>query len=98
MMLNNIKLIFHVNRSLTMAQAKAISYGPGPESHQGFQMAYFQAKNPNMGKFRRVLRWQVLVYFAAIWYILWLFGIFCGYLVGILFPFWYIVPIEIWQH
>jgi hypothetical protein len=30
-----------------------------------------------------------LVYFTAIWYILWLFGI--------SFPFWYVVPRQIWQ-
>jgi hypothetical protein len=30
-----------------------------------------------------------LVYFVTIWYILWSFGIF--------FPFWYIVPRQIWQ-
>jgi hypothetical protein len=29
------------------------------------------------------------VYFTAIWYISWLFGIF--------FPFWYVVSITIWQ-
>jgi hypothetical protein len=30
-----------------------------------------------------------LVYFTAIWYSLWLFGI--------VFPFWYFVPRKIWQ-
>jgi hypothetical protein len=29
------------------------------------------------------------VYFVAIWYILWLFGIF--------FLFWYVVPLKLWQ-
>jgi hypothetical protein len=70
-------------------------------STQGCQMAYFQNKDTNLGKFWRVLQWKVLIYFMAIrpilrplgifvviWYILWLFGIFS--------PFWYIVPIEIW--
>jgi hypothetical protein len=50
------------------------------------QMAYFKIKNPNLGKFRRVLEWKMLVYFMAIWsslrpHILWLFGIIYGYLV-----------------
>jgi hypothetical protein len=49
----------------------------------------FTPKNPNVGKFRRVLRWKMLlylrpfglfydhfVYFAAIWDNLWLFGTF----------------------
>jgi hypothetical protein len=30
-----------------------------------------------------------LIYFAAIWYICWLFGIF--------FPIWYVVTSKIWQ-
>jgi hypothetical protein len=43
-----------------------------------------------------------LVYFTAIWYFLRPFGIFYGHLVflrpfGIVLPFWYIVPIKIWQ-
>jgi hypothetical protein len=45
---------------------------------QGCQMAYFQAKNPNLGKFWSDLQWNVLVYFMAIWSILQPFGLFCG--------------------
>jgi hypothetical protein len=66
-------------------------------------MAYFQTKNPDLGKFWRVLHWKVLefrlfygylVYFMVIWYthsmvILWLIGIFYCYLV--FFPVWYVV-------
>jgi hypothetical protein len=37
-----------------------------------------------------------LVYFMAIWYSLWPFGIFYGYLVYFS-PFWYVVPRKIWQ-
>jgi hypothetical protein len=52
-------------------------------------MASFYTKNPNLGKFWRVLQWKVLVYFMEIWSILWPFGrhilcpfdIFYGYLV-----------------
>jgi hypothetical protein len=52
-------------------------------------MAYFRAKNPNLGKFRSVLQWKRLVYYMAIgpilrlgiWYILWLSGIFFPFLV-----------------
>jgi hypothetical protein len=56
-------------------------------------MAYFQTKNPNLGKFWRDLKWKMFVYFVAIWYILWPFGIVCGHLVyfvsilSILLPF-----------
>jgi disulfide bond formation protein DsbB len=37
-----------------------------------------------------------LVYFTAIWYILWMLGIFCGNLVYF-FAFWYVLPCKIWQ-
>jgi hypothetical protein len=64
---------------------------------QGCQIACFQAKNPNLGKFWRVFQWKMLVhksygylvyfmygqliYFVAIWYILCLFGILFPFLV-----------------
>jgi hypothetical protein len=57
---------------------------------QGCQMACFQTKNPNLGKFCRDLQWKMLIYFMAIWYILWLFGIFCGYVVYFV-AIWYIL-------
>jgi hypothetical protein len=38
-----------------------------------------------------------LVYFKAVWYILWQYGIFYSYLVYIFSPFWYVVPRKIWQ-
>jgi hypothetical protein len=44
-------------------------------------MVCFQTKNTNLGQFWRVLQWKMLVYFMAIWYILWPFGIVYGYLV-----------------
>jgi hypothetical protein len=57
----------------------------------GCQMACFQTKNPNLGKFLRDvvgifycrfgLFYTHLVYVVVIWYILWLFGIWYGYLV-----------------
>jgi hypothetical protein len=36
-------------------------------SDRGCQMANFQTKNPNLGKFWRDLRWKILVYFMAVW-------------------------------
>jgi hypothetical protein len=50
-------------------------------------MVYLQTKNPNLGKFWRVLQWKGLVHFMAIWSNLLTFGIFvdiwyfCGLLV-----------------
>jgi hypothetical protein len=38
-------------------------------------MVYFQAKNPNLGKFWRALYWKMLIYFMAIWNILRTFGL-----------------------
>jgi hypothetical protein len=46
----------------------------------GCQIEKFQTKNPNLVNFWRALQRNMLVSFTAIWYILWLFGIFCGYL------------------
>jgi hypothetical protein len=46
----------------------------GRVGNQGCQIAYFQTKNPDFGKFWRVLQWKILVYF-------WPFGPFYGYLV-----------------
>jgi hypothetical protein len=49
---------------------------------QGCQMVlYCQTKNPNLGKFWRVLQWKMSVYFMVICHILWTVGIFHGYLV-----------------
>jgi hypothetical protein len=61
---------------------------------QGCQMVCFQTKNPNLGKFWRVLQWKILVYFKTVWSILLSFEIFYGHLVyfmyvwsfGIFFP------------
>jgi hypothetical protein len=72
--------------------------------NQGCQMAYFETKNPDLGKFWKVLQWKVLVYYMsiwcrycmAIWYILWPLGGFYGCLLHFP-PFWYVVPGKIWQ-
>jgi hypothetical protein len=50
-------------------------------------MAYFQTKNPNLGKFWRTLRWKMFVYFMSIWSIQ-----LPGYFVAI----WYILHIVMW--
>jgi hypothetical protein len=60
-------------------------------------MVYFQTKNPNLGKFRKMLVYFVAMrsifrtfgIFLEIWDILWSFGIFS--------PFWYVVPRKVWQ-
>jgi hypothetical protein len=46
---------------------------------QGCQMAYFQTKNPYLGKFWWVLQWKKLVNFRAMWSVLRPLGIFCGH-------------------
>jgi hypothetical protein len=61
---------------------------PGIAGRQGCQMVCFQTKNPNFGKFWRVLQWKILVYFMTIWSILEIFnGHFVYYVV-----IWYIFP------
>jgi hypothetical protein len=52
-------------------------------------MVCFQTKNPNLGKFWRALDWKKLIYFLAIWDILWRFGKFYDHLVHFVF-IWYI--------
>jgi hypothetical protein len=37
----------------------------GRSGAQGCQMAYFQTKNPNLGKFSRDLQWKILVCFIV---------------------------------
>jgi hypothetical protein len=59
--------------------------------NQGCQMVYFQTKNPNLGKFWRVLQWKMLVYFFTIWSILRPIGIFYGHLVYFV-VIWYTLP------
>jgi hypothetical protein len=67
-------------------------------------MVCLQTKNPNLGKFRRVLLWKILVYFMTIWstYVtaignfLWPFGIFGGNLVYFP-PIRYFGLRKIWQ-
>jgi hypothetical protein len=53
------------------------------------QMAHFQTKNSNLGKFWKDMHWKMLVCFMAIWSILRLFGIFWGHLVYFM-VIWYI--------
>jgi hypothetical protein len=55
-------------------------------------MAYFQTKNPTLGKFRKALEWNVFENFMTIWNILEPFGITYGSLVQFV-VIWYIFPI-----
>jgi hypothetical protein len=45
-----------------------------PNVDQGCQMVCFQTKNPNWGKFWRVLQWKMMLYFMDTWSI---FTVFC---------------------
>jgi hypothetical protein len=58
---------------------------------QGCQMVCFQIKNPNLGKFWRVLQWKILAYFMTIWPSLRSLKIFYGHLVYFV-VIWYIFP------
>jgi hypothetical protein len=49
--------------------------------NQGCQMACFQTKNRDLGKFWRALEWKRSVYSMAIWNTLRPFGIYYGHLV-----------------
>jgi hypothetical protein len=54
-------------------------------------MVCFQTKNPNFGKFWRVLQWKILVYFMSIWTFLGPLEISYGHLVYFE-VIWYIFP------
>jgi hypothetical protein len=54
-------------------------------------MVCFQTKNPDLGKFGRVLLLKILVYFMTIWSILRMLDIFYGHLVYFV-VIWYIFP------
>jgi hypothetical protein len=56
--------------------SKALRNVTAETPNQGCQMAYFQNKNPNLGKLWRVLQCKMLVHFMAIWIIFRQFGIF----------------------
>jgi hypothetical protein len=43
-------------------------------------MVCCETKNPNLGKFWRVLQWKMMVYFMDTWSLLWSFVIFYGHL------------------
>jgi hypothetical protein len=61
-------------------------------SVHGCQMVQLQTKNPNLGKFWRLLQLKVLVYFMSIWSILRPFGRFYGHLVYCV-VIWFIFPV-----
>jgi hypothetical protein len=89
-------LIYYQNetRSFQIAFLRFCIWIRSSISKQWCQMAYFQTKNPNLGKFWKVLQWNLygyFVYFSAKLYILWPNCIFYGHLVhfvviGYLFP------------
>jgi hypothetical protein len=64
----------------------------------------FKTKNPNLGKFLRVLQWKMLKYFMDIGSILQQIGLFYDHLVCFMViwymyfsPFWYVAPRKIWH-
>jgi hypothetical protein len=79
--LNNDKNYENYERFLTAAKFNFRGYSLWPV--QGCQMVHFHTKNPNLNKFffGGGLAMDEVVYFMAIWSIVWTFGIFVGYLV-----------------
>jgi hypothetical protein len=60
-------------------------------SRAGLPDGLFQTKNPNLGKFWRVLLWKILAYFMTIWSKLRTLEIFYVHLVYFV-VIWYIFP------
>jgi hypothetical protein len=59
---------------------------------QGCQIVWFQTKDPNLGKNFRASEWKMLIYFMAIWNILWIFGVFFDHSVYFVL-IWCIFPV-----
>jgi hypothetical protein len=59
------------------------------QSRTGLPDGLFSNQNPNLGIFGGAFDWKMLIYFKAVWYILWSFGIFYDHLVHFVF-IWYI--------
>jgi hypothetical protein len=65
---------------------------------QGCLVVCFPTKNPNLGKILKVSNWKMLIYFMAIWNILWTFGISYDHLAHfVFFLFWCHAPRKVWQ-
>jgi hypothetical protein len=60
-------------------------------TQQGCQMFFFQTETSNFD-FLRALDWKTLIYFMAIWNIVWTFVIFYDHSVHCVF-IWYIFPV-----
>jgi hypothetical protein len=84
------RLSFQVSEN-NLIKRKAISGHRSRLGHRVARWVCFQTKNTNLGKFWRAMQWKMLVYFMAIWYILWPFGIFCVHFVYFM-VIWYIFP------
>jgi hypothetical protein len=81
------KKVFHFNVLIAASRGFESFYSrmnvsvSSEDMDQGCQMVCFQTKNPDLGKFWRVLLWKILVYFMTIWYILRPLEIIYGHLV-----------------
>jgi hypothetical protein len=71
--------------------AQLVSKQFGGSVAQGCQMVCFQTKNPDLGKFFRVLQCKILVNFLTIWSILRPLQIFYGHMLYFV-VIWYISP------
>jgi hypothetical protein len=99
------------NVSVVVVNSAVVALAPGFLAEPfDCQMAYFQTKSLNLGKFLKFLQWKMLVYFVAIWYIPWPFvvfyvhlvyyvanGIFCGHSAQYFPLFGMLYQEKIWQ-
>jgi hypothetical protein len=90
LLLNSKRELFSLNEQ-NMEQKIISFFSLYDGLHQGCHMVCFQTKNPDLGKFWRVLQWKMLMYFMNIWSILWPLEIFYGHLVYFV-VIWYIFP------
>jgi hypothetical protein len=105
--LTNFYIIVPIEKRAISKSEKSSSLALTPPTaatdFRGCQMVCFQTKNPNLGKFWRVLLRKLLEYCMTIWSILRSLKIFYGHLVYfvaiwyIFSPFWFCGPRKIWQ-
>jgi hypothetical protein len=77
--------------SVSIQTRNSFAFASTSASSHGCQMVCFQTKNPNLGKFWRVLEWKILVSFMTIWSVLRPLEILNGNLVYFV-VIWYIFP------
>jgi hypothetical protein len=92
--------------NVTHIKANHFRHSPKKQSHEvvqlfvrilncqftsGLPVGFFSCQKSQIGLLCRAMEWKILVYFTAMWYILYPIGMLCGYLVHFC-QFWHVAP------